>query len=217
MDTRTAAASVSLLAVLLAGCASAPAEEEAPPSSAPAESAPTETPAPEETAPAVAEVSLDGISFGDDAAGFDDGAGALALLGDALGSTPEGEQYEGYPITSYDWGGLSLTVTRTSADDARASIGVTAADADGIEFRTAEGGISVGATREEALAAGAEPGGYDGDDDGRPEYLMLEAQEAPGTQSLERTGEAGREFVMLTVEDDVVTGIQAPSNDFSDL
>ncbi|MGO1770719.1 MAG: hypothetical protein ACTHZX_12270 [Microbacterium sp.] len=196
MLRRAHAAGVVLLAATLGGCATTPS------GTAIAD-------------PPVVKVSLDGIASGDDAAGFDDGDGVLELLGDALGSTPEGEQYEGYPIVTHDWGDAALTLTGDA--DAHASIGVSAAEVDGSAFQTAEGGIAVGATREEALAAGAEGGGYDGDGDGEDDYLILEARDVPDAESLERPGEQGREFVMLAIEDDAVTGIHAPANDFSDL
>lgn len=205
-----------MLAVVVAGCAAAPSGGEAPTDDGqPAESSPTESGSPEETAPPVAEISLDGIALGDESVSFEDGDDVLALLGDALGSTPEGEQYEGYPIMTHDWGDLSVTLM--GEDDAQASIGVTAPASEGITFQTAEGGIAVGATRDEALDAGAEDGGYDGDGDGKSDYLMLEAQEVPDAESLERPGEPGREFVMLAIEDDMVTSIHAPADDFSDL
>lgn len=165
---------------------------------------------------------LDAIGFvrGDDTetAGLDDAAAVLALLEEATGDLPEPTELEDLPgydlnLVSYDWQGL--TVVTDVGGTGHANVTVSAAELNGTPVVTGEG-LSVGASR----AAVVNAGGWDVWDengDGIADYLGVGDQEVAGTTSLSRPGETGIQYVMFSLTDDVVTRIDAPANDYSDL
>ena len=198
----------------LAGC-STPAE----PVDSPSPSASETVTAPDPT-PVSLVISLDAVSVVNDdgttaaSAPFTDGEAVLALLGEYFGETPEGvENTEGYPITGYDWGGVSLAVV----DGGGASISTQVTDFEGLAILTTDG-IAVGSTRDEVLALDPFVGApFDGDGDGQPDSLGLEAEVNPDVESLELPGEPGTDFVLVVFDGDLVSGINAPSSDYGDL
>lgn len=143
-------------------------------------------------------------------ASLDDGD-LIGFLGDALGSLPDPQKDDRYGFVFYDWGTVRLG---TSEGVAGGWVTVSAAGENELAFRT-ESGLTVGSTREEALAAGAVSDYVD--PEGAYEVLRLDPREVPGTTSLERPGETGVEFVSLTIVDDQVAQISVPGNDYSDL
>lgn len=131
----------------------------------------------------------------------------------ALGTAPTQSALEGPPgydfqMTVLEWPGLKLTVPNDGSTGG-ATLFVSTPTVAGHPVVTS-GGIGVGSTRAEALAAGATEG-FDSTE------LRLDTRDVQGTQSLQRTGEVGREFVMLVLEGDSVVSMHLPSNDFSDL
>jgi hypothetical protein len=181
----------------------------------------TPEPSPSETAEPVATVlliSLDGVAVVNDdesvaaEAPFSDGVAVLELLVDLAGSTPEAQvNSEGYPITFYDWGPLSLTVVT----DAGATLSVGDDEFAGLAVHTADG-IHAGSSRADAAAV-ASYDGKDFDGDGQPDYLGLEAAANPAVESLELPGQPGTDFIMLVIQGDVVTRLITPSSDYGDL
>ncbi|BDV30138.1 hypothetical protein Microterr_07980 [Microbacterium terricola] len=147
---------------------------------------------------------------------FDDVDGVLAVFEELTGTMPEGyepEDPDGYVFddTRYDWAGVTVTVWGAGTEsESIASIRVVAPTVGGVPVRTPEG-ITVGSSREDALAAGAD----DPFDD--PEYLQIGRQEVPDTESLVNPGEVGILFIVLQMEADAVAAISTPGNDFSDL
>lgn len=150
---------------------------------------------------------------------FTDGPGLLALFSELSGSTPQGTRdpagatYD-FQQTYYDWDGVRLTVPD---DGGRSSLAITARELNGVTLRTT-GGIHVGMTRAEALAAGAVAfTTYDGDGDGLPDTLQIDTRPAPGTTSLVTPGTVGSDFVLILMTGDMVTSIQSGGNDYTDL
>ena len=141
----------------------------------------------------------------------------LAFVEDLTGKPRSGEDFED-PWgngeiwgTQYTWDEITISVLK----DGPASVTVLATTIGGVPVGTA-GGVMVGATRDAVLAAGGWEE-WDEDGDGVADYLGLDEQDVEGTQSLSRPGEVGREFVSVALEDDVVTALRIPANDFSDL
>jgi hypothetical protein len=165
-------------------------------------------------------VTLDGLTVTGDAteesAALEDPDAVLALVEELTGQARVGVDIpnpwgEGDPVgTLYEWDGVTVSVIGE-----RASLVVRAATVGGASFQT-EQGVAVGATRAEAVAAGAWDD-WDEDGDGVADYLGIGEREVPGTESLSRPGETGIEYVMLGVKGDVVEQIHVPANDFSDL
>ncbi len=158
-------------------------------------------------------VALDHTTFEGAAEPLTYARGAKDAWTAALGSEPTESPMEnppGYDFqqTLLTWPGLRLTVPNDgSANGGR--LFVSAATVSGHPIRTAQG-IGVGSTRSEALATGATEG-YDAT------QLRVDVRDVPGTTSLERPGEVGREFIMLLLEGDTVVSMHVPANDFSDL
>jgi hypothetical protein len=191
------------------------------PASAPSTAAPsasvTASPSP---VPAVATglvVSLDQISVINNdgstgaTASFSSGSATLALLSDALGSTPTAERNDTYGLTSYDWGALTLTVSDYTG---AAFVSMTAAVLGGLTLRTPEG-IHVGSTAVE-FAAVASPGTqYPAA--GAPVALGLEARPHPGTQSLAFPGRVGLDYIAVDLEGGLVARLRVPSGDWQDI
>ncbi|MCK2036225.1 hypothetical protein KZC51_08750 [Microbacterium sp. SSW1-49] len=203
-------------AVILAGCTTATPPSATPSATPPLSAAPT----PEVVANLV--VALDGISFTDASgtvtASFDDGTALLALLQQATGELPEPEPIDapdgyGFTLVNYDWDGLRVTADESG--DGPASIAVLAAEVDGIPVATTEG-LAVGATRSELVDAGAWAL-VDEEDTATAEYLGLDGREVPDTISLTHPGSVGIEYLLFALDGDVVTQIQVPANDFSDI
>lgn len=113
--------------------------------------------------------------------------------------------------TTYRWDDITIAVWK----DGPASVTVLATTIGGVPVGTA-GGVMVGATRDAVVAAGGWDE-WDEDGDGVADHLGLDEQDVEGTQSLSRPGEVGRQFVSVALEDDVVTALRTPANDFSDL
>ncbi len=131
----------------------------------------------------------------------------------ALGTAPTQSAVEGPPgydfqMTVLEWPGLELTVPNDGSTSG-ARVFVSTPTVAGHPVVTT-GGIGVGSTRAEAVAAGATEG-FDSTE------LRLDTRDAPGTQSLQRPGEVGREFVMLVLNGDSVVSMHLPADDFSDL
>jgi hypothetical protein len=146
---------------------------------------------------------------------LDDGARILAALEEITGHVPtpvELDEWHSRGLVEYEW--PHVRVLMSAEDQSRVWITVSAPEIDGVPFRTVEG-IAVGSTRADAVAAGASDL-WDEDGDGIADHLQLGRHEVPGTTSLV-TGEVGILFVELAVEDDVVSRISAPMNDFSDI
>ncbi|HWL79097.1 hypothetical protein [Microbacterium sp.] len=146
---------------------------------------------------------------------LDDGPGILAALEEITGHAPPAVELDGWydrGLVEYEW--PEVRVLMSVEDQSQVWITVSAPEIDGVPFRTAEG-IAVGSTRADAVAAGAVDL-WDEDQDGIADHLQLGRHEVPGTTSLV-TGEIGILFVELAVEDDVVSRISAPMNDFSDI
>jgi len=123
-------------------------------------------------------------------------------------STVEGPSGGSSELTALEWPGLTLTVPNDGSTRG-AEVRVSTPTVAGHPVVTS-GGIGVGSTRAEAVAAGATEG-FD------PSELRLDTRDAPGTQSLQRPGEVGRQYVMLVLEGDSVVQIVLPGNDFSDI
>lgn len=206
-------------AVLLTACA---------PSAAPGTATPSQTPAIEPSAtstpvePAQLVIGIDEIQYIGDgdtaAASFDDAASVLALLEDATGELPTPTELEsppGYEIDDvrYDWSGLA--VITGPGGTGQASVSVKAPDVDGVLITT-DDGIAVGSSRTDVVIAGGWDV-WDEDGDGIAEQVGVGHQEVEGTTSLARPGEAGIMFVLFLFDGDMVSEIQAPSNDYSDL
>ena len=166
---------------------------------------------------------IDGIEFVDgdatETATFDDAAAVLSLLEEATGEAPvltELQDPPGYEtdLVSYDWDGLSV-VTDEGGTGTFSRIIVDAATVGDLSVASADG-LTVGSTRDEVIAAQGWDV-WDEDNDGIADYLGVGEQEVPGTTSLSRPGETGIQYLMFALSDDVVTQINAPADDFSDL
>lgn len=147
---------------------------------------------------------------------FSDPAALKDLLSAIGGDTPTETPVEPFPgyehsLTRYDYGGILLVTD----EDGPAGIQVVTTAFHGIPVRTPEG-IGVGSTRNEALGTGAKES-YDDDGDGIPDWMNLGAVEVPGTQSLATPGATGVQYVLIGMDGDVVSKLQAPGNHFSDL
>lgn len=197
------------VSALLVGCAS-DAAGTGPTASPSTTAAPSPTPAP---ADQIALITLDGASVdGGSLIDYDDSDAIIAAFTELLGASPAEAPVEGPYGAVYD--GYEWDSVRAVVQDTWTDVTVTA-DAPGVTFTTEEG-IGIGSTRAEAIAAGAEDG-WDEDGDGVADHLNLGTREVPGTQSLVNPGEVGVEYILLTVEDDVVTVIRNGGNDFSDI
>lgn len=125
------------------------------------------------------------------------------------------EDPPGYEVdlVSYDWEGLRISVTAGGAGDA--GVRVSAPEVDGVPVET-EQGLAVGASRTDVVEAGGHDL-WDEDGDGIADYLGVGDEEVPGTTSLSRPGETGIRYVMVSIAADLVTHINSPANNYSDL
>ncbi|SDP38058.1 hypothetical protein SAMN04487788_3281 [Microbacterium testaceum StLB037] len=131
----------------------------------------------------------------------------------ALGTAPTQSAVEGpyggtLELTALTWPGFTVTVPNDGSTRG-ATVRATTPTVSGHPVVTT-GGIGVGSTRAEAVAAGATEG-FDST------ALRLDTRDVPGTQSLQRPGEVGREYVMLVLDGDAVTLLILPANDYSDI
>lgn len=220
--SRTALA-LPFAVVLAAGLAACTATLEAAPSTPAAVDTPASSPSasvtPTATAGADASVSDAVVTLSLDGASSADGStlaysiGAVDAWTEALGTAPASSPVEGpyggrLACTSLDWSGLKLTVPDDGSTNG-ARVFVSTPTVAGHPIVTT-GGIGVGSTREEALAAGAVEG-FDATE------LRLDVRDVPGTTSLQRAGETGRQYVMLVLEGDSVAAMHLPADDFSDI
>lgn len=189
--------------LLLSGCASAPQNPAISNTPEPSVSASAEA-----SQPASIVLSVSGLSILDQdgaqlsSATFDTPESVLALLTDLLGDAPEQEDSPKAGIT-YSWPGISF-------NEYVSVLVVDSAEIAGLPVATTQG-ITVGSSRSgvEALAPVAVYGTTD--------ELGIEAQEAPGTESLAVPGQVGTAFVSVRLTGDVVTSIATPSGDYNDL
>ncbi|WDM43840.1 hypothetical protein KV395_11560 [Microbacterium luteolum] len=200
---------LAVFAVVATGCTpTAPQPSGSPGSAVPSPSASATSSA------ANALVTIDGLSIDDGPLiEYTDHEAVLAALGDIVGPVPAAQGPDQYGFTSYDWDGA---VRLNVPESGRAGLWVGSADTPGVVFTVADD-IGIGATREAALAAGAEELPLDDDGDGVNDYLAVGTREVPGTTSLVRPGEVGIEYVMLALDGDTVSKIFGLANDFSDL
>lgn len=206
-------------ALLLTGCASAAPVNVAGPSAS--ATTPIETPTATPTTAGALSVGVDGVEFAEGAESqsfpFDEPEPLLSLIEELTGEPRQGEDFEdpwgnGEVVGAiYRWDDISVSVM----EEGPASVAVLAPTVGDVPIRT-ESGIAVGDAREAVLAAGGWDE-WDEDGDGVADNLGIDAQEVEGTQSLSRPGEIGREYVLVVVDDDVVSRVQSPANDFSDL
>ncbi|MCK6065078.1 MULTISPECIES: hypothetical protein [Microbacterium] len=207
---------VVVASLLLTGCAAPPSPSPSP-TAASAASTPSPTPTP--TAAPVVVMTLDGFAdpTGGTGASFERCEEVVTFVGGLVGAAPVVTDIEdpwGNGTswgTRYEWDGVAVS----DFPEMGASVWVRSAFVGGHRLETAEG-IAVGSTRAEAVAAGAWDI-WDEDGDGTAEHLGIGSQEVPGTTSLSNPGAVGVEFVVLVLDGDVVTELQAPANDFSDI
>ena len=212
---------ILLVALALAGCAP---EQPAPASSTltgtmSPTAEPESTPTPAAVAPI--ELNIAGLTRVTDGESktyaFADPDALLAYVQELTGVPATTEDVEdpwgnGDPWgTKYTWDEITVFVPL----DGPASATVLAATIDGIPVQTASG-VSVGDTRADVIAAGAWDE-WDSDGDGDAAHLGIEPTEVEGTQSLSRPGEVGRLYVGIILDGDVVSSLQSPANDFSDI
>ncbi len=208
------------LALTLAGCASVsptPAATTAPSAEATAPATPSPTPT---VAPHLV-LGVDGLALasgeGSESAEYDDGESLVALIAQIAGE-PMVEEFEG-PYGSegglrHTWEGVTLLVF--SYDDS-AFLTVESPSVGGIPVTTTDG-VTVGDSRDTALAAGAfELCPYDGDDDGKSDSLAVEPEDVADATSLCRDDHPGVLFVDIGFSGDTVSRLSAPANDFSDI
>lgn len=209
------------LALSLSAC-TPPTPAPTPTTTASASQSPAATPSASATASATAPapasaaaliVSLDDATVEDGSASLPYARGAKDTWTAALGSEPAespSEVVNGYDFqeTVWKWPGLQLNVPNDGSENG-SHVFVSASTVNGHPIRTAQG-IGVGTTRAEAVAAGAVDG-FDSTE------LRIDVRDAPGTKSLQRPGEVGRQFISLILDGDTVVSMLLPADDFSDL
>ncbi len=209
-----------VIALALAGCTGpAGTEPSAEPSTPTPSAAPTQSP--DSSSPPTLVVSAEGLTYaaeGDEQqASFDDAAAILDIVELVAGPLPTGiavEPYDGLDLelTRYEWDDIVVT----AGNDGFGSSLWLHSERVGETFVITTSGISVGSSRADAVAAGAFDD-WDSDGDGIADYLGLEPRDVAGTESLSRPGSIGRVYVLLVMEGDVVSSIQAPGNDYADI
>ena len=220
MVLRRLAPLLAATALVLSGCAAEVPAPATTTSSSPA-AQPSATPTPTPTPAGAIALGIEGLTFTHGGASvtfsFDDPEPLLAFVEQLTGQPGASEHFED-PWgngdtwgTLYTWDDIKVYVLK----DGPANVTVLATTVGGIPVRTASG-ITVGSTRDAVLATGGWDDG-DADGDGLADYLGMEGQEVEGVESLSRPGEPGREFIVVKLDGDVVTELQSPSNDFSDI
>jgi len=179
----------------------------------PAASATASAAAPTPASAATLIVTIDDATLEGGSASLPYARGAKDAWTAALGNEPAeppSEVVNGYDFqeTVWKWPGLQLNVPNDGSENG-SHVFVSASTVGGHPIRTTQG-IGVGSTRAEALAAGAVDG-FDSTE------LRLDVRDAPGTKSLQRPDEVGREFISLILEGDTVVSMHLPADDFSDL
>lgn len=182
---------------------------------------PSPTPTPTAATAAALVLSLDAIDAVDSAgntitsATLADGAAVEALVTGVLGApnerTQPDDKFNAYVIR---WDGISIGLQTGRPD---ASVHVQAATSAGIALRSAAG-VSVGMTRDQAIAAGltAESSFTDADNK-LHERLVSENRPTTKAPSLTHPGEPGNDFVGYEVVDGIISWIYAPGNDYADI
>jgi hypothetical protein len=161
-------------------------------------------------------VGVDSVSLGDATIMLTAGPELATLIGSLTGATASPTDfagpYGGSGGTRYDWGSAAVSVW---TEGGTAALVVRSASLGTTPVRTA-GGIAVGSSRADAIAAGGTDV-WDEDGDGIADYFRLDARPAPGTSSLASPGSEGVQYILLKLTGDVVSELQIPADDFSDL
>ncbi|KAA9110211.1 hypothetical protein [Microbacterium rhizomatis] len=150
---------------------------------------------------------------------FTDGPAIVALFNELLGSSPAGTRdapdakYQ-FAQTYYDWGGVRAVVPDEA--QSRTHVAFTTSEVNGVQL-TAIGGIRLGMSRADAVARGAQESSFDGDGDGKGDFLQLDARAVSGTNSLTTPGAVGSDFILILLDGDAVVSIQSGGNDYGDL
>ncbi|GAA5028875.1 hypothetical protein ACFQRL_06850 [Microbacterium fluvii] len=222
MRHRALVAAVMMTSLALTACtavspAASPSASD-PAAGAPAVPSPT---ASETVTTAVLVVSTTGVAVQSGSAveeiAYSDGAALVAAVTAASGIDPVVTEedvpapYEG-TVTTYDWGDGAVVMV---GDGPGVSISVRRETLAGLPVSTPSG-IAVGSDRADVLAAGG-LAISDEDQDGTPEQLSVDPLDAAGTESLTSPGTVGTTFVLVILDGDTVSGIQAPGNDFADV
>ncbi len=204
MAPRFALALAFTVALCLTGCATestpAPIETAPPPvSESPAQSLPT-----------VVGVTSSGLTVAyvdlTVRIPYDDTAAVLDLFKEISGTEAETSigSVSG-DLILHDWPGVRVT----EVVDTRFWVTFSAPTIGETQIETVAG-ISVGSRREDVLSAG-------GIFRWGSEPEMLYFQDAPGRDSLADPGSGAQDFIAVFVENDVVSGIQAPVIDYGDV
>ena len=204
MAPRFALALAFTVALCLTGCATestpAPIETAPPPvSESPAQSLPT-----------VVGVTSSGLTVAyvdlTVRIPYDDTAAVLDLFKEISGTEAETSigSVSG-DLILHDWPGVRVT----EVVDTRFWVTFSAPTIGETQIETVAG-ISVGSRREDVLSAG-------GIFRWGSEPEMLYFQDAPGRDSLAVPGSGAQDFIAVFVENDVVSGIQAPVIDYGDV
>ena len=204
MAPRFALALAFTVALCLTGCATestpAPIETAPPPvSESPAQSLPT-----------VVGVTSSGLTVAyvdlTVRIPYDDTAAVLDLFKEISGTEAETSigSVSG-DLILHDWPGVRVT----EVVDTRFWVTFSAPTIGETKIETVAG-ISVGSRREDVLSAG-------GIFRWGSEPEMLYFQDAPGRDSLADPGSGAQDFIAVFVENDVVSGIQAPVIDYGDV
>jgi len=126
---------------------------------------------------------------------------------------PEPEEHAEFGTTGYAWGEDVVFVENEAGFS---SVRISAPTIGPLPVRTADG-ITIGSTREEVLATGPYDGDYDVDGDGDSDFYGLEPVVNPDYESLNLPGQPGTDFIEVQLEDDLVSSLRAPSNDYTDV
>lgn len=138
---------------------------------------------------------------------FDKGDALLEILTSLFGIAPsKTEEPNGYDVTFFDWDRVRLL----KPGNTRAAVSASTSALGEVAISTVEG-ISVGSSREAALAAGAIDVGEG------PDSLGINVREVPHALSLTRPGQVGLDFVRLRFTNNKVAQMQAPAFDYGDL
>ncbi|HPT95870.1 MAG TPA: hypothetical protein PLB94_09010 [Microbacteriaceae bacterium] len=137
---------------------------------------------------------------------YDDTAAVLDLFKEISGTEAETSigSVSG-DLILHDWPGVRVT----EVVDTRFWVTFSAPTIGETQIETVAG-ISVGSRREDVLSAG-------GIFRWGSEPEMLYFQDAPGRDSLADPGSGAQDFIAVFVENDVVSGIQAPVIDYGDV